>query len=110
LSRPKTLPFRSFFVYKIIEGKKTCTARTRRYGAVGDVLDTVGGPIQLTEVVRKPLATVRDDYWRQEGLASPEDFERTWAALHPRRGFDPEQLVWLHRFVRVGDAPDLRSV
>lgn len=97
----KSLPFRPYFVKRIADGKKRCTARTQKYGEVGDRLKTAAGTIELTEVARVPLEVVRDHYWPDEGCESPEDFERVWNAIHPRKGYDPAQQVWLHRFIVV---------
>ena len=99
------LPFQAEFEEAIRSGRKTMTTRTRRYGRVGDILDTPFGPVGLVSLIPVNLAVVRDHYWRQEGLESPEDFAATWKRLHPRKGFDPDQRVWLHEFEFLGEKP-----
>jgi hypothetical protein len=94
----RTLPFRPYFVKRIAVGAKTTTARTEKYGDVGDKLKTAAGVVELTEVAKVRLDTVRDHYWRDEGVSSPDEFEQVWRSIHPRKGFVPEQEVWLHRF------------
>ena len=101
MSRPQFIPFRSRFVPLIKEGKKTCTARTRKYGTPGDVVESTAGPLRILLVERISLSFVRDQWWREEGMESPGAFVRTWERLHPRVGFDGEQRVWLHVFERV---------
>ena len=101
----KRLPFRPEIEEPIRSGQKTMTTRTRRYGRLGDTLDTPFGPVRLTGLLYRPLANVRDNFWRAEGVGSAEEFVETWVRLHPRKGFVPEQLVWLHEFKFLGEKP-----
>ncbi len=98
----KALPFRDDMLAAIKAGRKTCTARTHRFGKPGDLLDTEGaGVVRLIGIEQVALRVVRDKHWQREGLASPEAFESIWREIHPRKGFDPDQMVWLHMFERV---------
>lgn len=109
--RPKVLPFTPRMEAAVKAGTKTATSRTKRYGKAGDVVVTREGQrLLLIEVERVLLSTVRDHYWRDEGCESPEDFERVWGDIHPLRGYDGSQKVYLHRFVHApadgnGDTP-----
>ncbi|HYZ93478.1 MAG TPA: ASCH domain-containing protein [Actinomycetota bacterium] len=95
----KPLPFRDDMLEAIRAGRKSCTARTKRFGKPGDLLDTQGaGTVRLVSVEKLPLAVVRDEHWAQEGMSSPEDFVRVWAEIHSHKGFVPDQMVWLHTF------------
>jgi hypothetical protein len=102
----KMLPFLPEFEHALRTGRKTCTARTRRYGKAGDVLMSRVGPLRLVRVSKQPLAVVRDDYYRAEGVYSPIEFAQTWNRIHPRKPFDGERMVWLHEFERM---PENRS-
>lgn len=96
----KTLPFLAEMEAAAARGDKTTTARNHRQGRPGDRVITRNGLLlRFTEVEKVRLDTVRDHYWRDEGCSSPEDFERVWCGIHPRKGFVPDQMVWLHRFV-----------
>jgi hypothetical protein len=95
------LPFQPRWRTLVLAGAKTTTVRTRRYGAVGDAFEVDGVAFRLVEVRAMPLRVARDDGWRDEGMASPEEFERAWAENHPRRGFRGDDQVWLHRFARL---------
>ena len=101
----KRLPFRPEFEEAIRSGAKTVTSRTRRYGQINDVLHTPFGPVWLVGLYQVRLATVRDNFWRAEGVGSAEEFVETWVRLHPRKGFDPDQRVWLHEFEFLGEKP-----
>ena len=99
------LPFQAEFEEAIRSGRKTMTTRTRRYGKVGDILDTPFGAVRLLDVRRVCLGAVRVHWYWDEGFDGPYRFEAAWARLHPRKGFDPDQRVWLHEFEFHGEKP-----
>ena len=95
------IPFQPAWRARVIGGTKTTTVRTRRYGKTGDEFEVEGVPFVLIEVLSASLAQARDSVWREEGVDSPEDFERVWRENHPTRGFRPQDSVWIHRFARL---------
>jgi hypothetical protein len=97
------LPFRPEFEDAIRSGRKTVTTRTRRYGKPGDILDTPFGPVRLGRVERTLLAGVVPALYHEEGFDSPQEFIEMWTRLHPRKGFVPEQWVWVHEFEFLGE-------
>jgi Phytanoyl-CoA dioxygenase (PhyH) len=97
-----TLPFQPSWRPAVLSGAKTTTVRTRRYGAPGDAFEVEGVPFRLEAVEAMPLARARDLLWREEGMASPAEFERVWAQNHPSRGFRGADAVWAHRFAHAG--------
>lgn len=112
MSEPSGSAFLAFyprFREPVLTGVKTKTARTKRYGAPGDVLRTPFGDVRLVAVERVSLADVAEKHWREEGTSGPEEFKAVWSQIHPLRGFRPDDLVWLHRFEVVRDAPETRS-
>jgi hypothetical protein len=82
----------------ILSGRKTVTTRSKKYGEPGDVLDTPFGRVRLVKVEKATLGQVRDILWYQEGVESPEAFERVWASIHPGRGFRPDDVRFVHQF------------
>jgi len=92
------LPFQPRWRGAVLDGSKTTTVRTRRYGAPGDTFAVEGVAFVLTGVESMPLAQARERVWREEGMASPEEFERVWAENHPTRGYRAGDSVWVHRF------------
>lgn len=90
------IPFLPEFEDAIKSGRKTLTARTKKY-APGDY-DTPFGGVRVHRVIRLTLGVVRSVHWREEGCDSPEDFERVWNGVHPQAGFRPDQVVYLHEF------------
>ncbi len=96
----KYLPFREAMLALVRTGTKTVTSRTKRYGSPGDRL-AVGEPgetVTLIEVERLTLECVAAWRYSEEGFASPDEFKRAWCEIHPRKGWVPEQLVWVHEF------------
>lgn len=101
------IPFASRFWTLILEGRKTWTSRTKRYGEPGDLLRAFPHTekqvmLRLDKVFRAQLRTVAADHYGepQEGCASEQDFIALWVELHPRRGWNPGQWVWVHVFHR----------
>lgn len=94
------IPFRPELKKAILEGRKTMTARNKKYGNPGDRF-TVGSHGFILESVRRiTLFRVANDYYKEEGLESPEEFIRTWTEIHPQKGYISDQVVYLHVFRR----------
>ena len=94
------IPFRPSFKDALVSGTKTCTARTKRYGAGGDRFLAFDQWFDLKSVTEEPLHVVAD-LWQQEGCTSREHFIEVWESIHPGTGYRPEQMVFLHRFQLV---------
>jgi len=84
----------------MLSGRKVCTSRNRRSGSPGDLFEAFGADFELRAIEKLPLRHVRDRLYIQEGCESPEDFQRSWNELHPRKGFIPEKAVYVHWFAR----------
>ena len=94
------IPFRPAFREPLLSGVKRCTARTKRMGAGGDRFLAFDQWFDLKIVTEAPLHYVAD-LWRQEGCTSREHFIEVWESMHPSRGYQPEQIVFLHWFKLV---------
>lgn len=95
------VPFKSGYAALIEQGRKTATTRTRRYGIPGQAVTSTAGDLLLVAVVKMPLRLVRDYWYEAEGFETPSEFVAAWKSVHPRKQFDPKQLVWLHVFVTL---------
>ncbi len=97
-----TIPFHPEMVDAIFAGKKTFTSRTKRYGDVGDTFTLKRNGIIITcclnFILRYGLLFVATNFYEKEGFDSPEQFLEYWNKLHPRRGYAPDQQVWVHIF------------
>jgi hypothetical protein len=80
---------------------KRCTTRSKRYGKPGDQFLAFGMKFELLAVDRVCLALVAQLLWVAEGCLSAEHFMEEWARIHPRRGFQPHDVRWVHQFVCI---------
>ena len=95
------IPFKAKFKEAMLSEKKILTSRTKRYGAKGDTFEAFGATFHICRVIKKSLAEVTEFYF-QEGCSSKEDFVKVWRKIHPRKGYIPKQMVWLHQFYKEG--------
>jgi hypothetical protein len=92
------IPFKSEFKKRMLSGHKTVTSRTRKYGEVGDTFQAFGATFRITLVFQYKLDCVAYLLCHEEGFDSPDEFIACWATIHPGRGYQPSQTVWVHRF------------
>ncbi len=95
------LPFTPEMAAAVRAGHKICTSRTSRYGNVGDVLLSDAGSLRILRIMQLSLAHVARELYGAEGFGSPEAFIDTWKRIHPRAGWRPDQIVWVHVFEQV---------
>lgn len=84
---------------------KDWTTRSRKLGRIGDTFTVAMGPLSKTlrivDFKRLTLGEVAEHGFRHEGCVSPDDFIRVYSALHPRKGWRPEEKKWVHVFEEV---------
>lgn len=95
------IPFKPRFKEPMLNGQKTWTSRTRRMGNIGDTFDAFGATFEIVEVSTMTLKQIADNYFREEGCRSVQDFVEVWRAIHPRKGSVPSQRVYVHVFRRI---------
>jgi hypothetical protein len=91
------IPFLSMFKEPMISGVKTWTSRTRAFGNPGDTFKAFGRTFVIKKVSKKTLREVAE-HFREEGLSSKEELEAVWREIHPIKGFNPSQVVFVHQF------------
>ena len=106
MSNKINLPFRKEFRDKILSGQKTCTSRTKQYGKFGDTFEAFGAEFTITHLERAnkygyTLFDIAHYHYREEGFDTPEEFIECWKKIHPRKGYDPDQTVYVHFFKRL---------
>ena len=94
------IPFMEQFREPMLDGTKTCTSRTKKYGKEGDTFEAFGVMFEIQRVYRLPLRIVASRLYTDEGFNQPKDFINIWRRLHSRKGYDPEQRVNVHFFKR----------
>lgn len=95
-----TIPFQEDFKDPMLEGRKNYTSRTKKYGKPGDTFTCFGTTFTIEGVVKAPLWYVAQYLYQGEGFATREDFIKCWERLHPRKGYVPDQQVWVHFFLK----------
>lgn len=94
------IPFLLRFETPMLEGSKTCTTRYKRLGMPGDYFAAFGRTFVLDKVEPCYLFQVANKRYREEGFDTRAEFVCFWKAVYPRKGFQPNARVWLHRFFR----------
>jgi hypothetical protein len=100
-----TIPFQERWRDAILDGSKSSTTRTKRYGRTGDTFEAFGADFELASIEKMTLEDVSETLHEEEGCGSPAEFRALWAKLHPRKGFVPHQSVYVHRFRGKAQAP-----
>lgn len=95
------IPFKSQFQEAMLNGRKTMTSRTKRYGKEKDTFDVFGATFVITSIYQASLMFVANECYLDEGVDSSYDFVKIWEQIHPRKGFQPSQNVWVHEFKRI---------
>jgi len=95
------IPFKDKFKEPMLSGVKIMTARTRKMAEPQERFFAFGSFFQINAVYKIPLALVANVLWKLEGCHSANDFISTWREIHPRKGYDGEQLIYLHTFKRI---------
>jgi hypothetical protein len=95
------IPFKHTNPQDVYSGKKTATRRTDTYGAergkrMGAVFPTYRiVDLLIVAVYDQKLGDMDEEDAKREGYESLDAFKKAWAQIHPRRGWDPEQTVWV---------------
>jgi hypothetical protein len=106
-AKMKQLKFLERFVIPIQNGIKTQTARTSSNLEIGDVVLAVTTKrgqfalLHITDKTRRALSTFNYADAIREGCKDLDDFKVVWNRIHPRKGFNPEQFVYVIKFELV---------
>jgi len=94
------IPFMADFKDSMLGDTKTWTSRTKRYGKPGDIFPAFNQTFILLAVERHTLKDIAENHWREEGCTNQEHFQTVWKKLHKKKGWQPDQLVHVHIFMR----------
>lgn len=95
------IAFKEEFREVMLNGDKTFTSRTKKMGTYNDTFEIFGATFRIKDVSRMTLNTVAHAFYKEEGCKLPDDFITIWQKIHPRKGFVPEQWVFVHEFERI---------
>ncbi len=94
------IPFMPEWRHKMRTGIKTYTCRTKKMAQPGDYFEIFDAKFLILSVRKTILQDVAISYFRGEGCDNPDHFIAVWNSIHPKKGYVPEQEVWLHQFER----------
>lgn len=99
-----SVPFKKEMWDAVLSGTKDRTTRNQDYGK-GKVFQHYDPKtfrtFIITDVRKHSLGYVARHLYHFEGFLTPEDFIAYWKVIHPRKGFDPEQRVFVHTFEEI---------
>ena len=84
-------------------GKKTEQRRDGLYAYPGETFELDGVKFIVTDVVRQKLGEMTDEDARREGFPSLAAYRELILKMHPSMRWDPEHLVWVHKFRKIED-------
>ena len=92
------IPFNIRFKESMLNGRKKWTSRSRQYGRIGSTFQAFDRTFTITDIIRLYLSNVANDYYYEEGFDSPQEFIAFWKIIHPRKGYEPDQVIYAHEF------------
>lgn len=95
------IPFNDWSLDKLRKGKKTCTSRYKKYGQIGDRFIAVDSIYELIGIYKLQLNYIIETFYKEEGADSPNELLQIWIDIHPKRGYRPNDFVYLHLFKKV---------
>jgi len=94
------------FVAAALDGSKTEQRRDGVYAWPGEHFLLDGVDFICTELVQQRLGDMGDDGARAEGFDSFDGYKNLILRMHPSMEWNPDALVWLHRFRRCDAAEE----
>ncbi|RMH50917.1 MAG: ASCH domain-containing protein [Zetaproteobacteria bacterium] len=88
-----------------LAGRKTEQRRDGVYGWPGERFTLQGVPFVCTALERQRLGDMDDADARAEGFPDLAAYREMILTLHRTMGWNPDALVWVHRFRRCDDTP-----
>ncbi len=88
-------------VEAVLSGQKTEQRRDGVYGYPGESFELEGRTFEIVSLTHDRLGDVGEDEARAEGFESLEQYKSLIVRMHRGMEWDPEHLVWVHRFREV---------
>ena len=85
----------------VLAGHKTEQRRDGVYGYPGETFELEGRTFEITSLTHDPLRNMTDAEARAEGFPDLEAYRALIVRMHRGMDWDPNHLVWVHRFRQV---------
>ena len=89
-----------------LAGQKTEQRRNGIYAYPGERFDIDGQPFELVTLDRERLGDMTEEHARAEGFDSLDAYRDLIVRMHKGMDWNPDQLVWVHRFRAAATAGD----
>ena len=90
-------------VESALAGVKTEQRRDGVYAYPGEKFELEGETFEVFSLTREPLSNLDDEGARAEGFESLAQYRELILRMHKGMEWDPEHLVWVHRFRLMPD-------
>ena len=99
-----TLLFKTQFLPKIREGKKTQTRRLKQprlkigksYHIRKNYQTTQPEKVKILNIFQQKLSEISEEEINKEGFKTKQEFIKAWKAIY--RSYDPEATIWVVEF------------
>jgi hypothetical protein len=88
-------------VRSALRGEKTEQRRNGVYGYPGELFELDGESFEITSLTHDRLGDMGEGEARKEGFEDLDAYKSLIARMHKGMEWDPEHLVWVHRFQLV---------
>lgn len=92
------IPFHARFEIPMLTGVKEATTRKRPFAQPADWFVAFGKTFVIDRVTPVYLYRVAQKSYHIEGFTSERDFIDFWKFLYPKTGYQPNLVVYFHRF------------
>ena len=91
----------AMLVRSALKGEKTEQRRNGVYGYPGESFELDGESFEITSLTHDRLGDMGEVEARKEGFEDLDAYKSLIARMHKGMSWDPEHLVWVHRFQLV---------
>ena len=88
-------PFSKEMTAALLDGRKCCTSRSKKYGELGDTFNVEGEVFRIVDIVPELLSDITALYYRCEGCRTADEFIDLWKRLH-RGVWNPDRVYYIH--------------
>jgi|TARA_B110000263_G_C14873534_1_gene314107 hypothetical protein len=88
-------------VRSALKGEKTEQRRNGVYGYPGELFELDGESFEITSLTHDRLGDMGEVEARKEGFEDLDAYKSLIVRMHKGMEWDPEHLVWVHRFQLV---------
>ena len=93
-------PFSKEMREALLDGRKCCTSRSKKYGDIGDTFNVEDEVFRIVDIEPEMLDFITASYHRLEGCRNADEFISLWKRLH-RGIWNPDKEYFVHFIAHV---------